>query len=163
VQFKDLEPCRYHDGPFDPTNWHVPLLAIGWLEYPTRFNQGDSPDSLASRIRTLNSQAANAFFLFSFMGLHNCSFCAANDPHSSELPASSSNLFIPGNSVVFVAPGRIDHYIEAHSYLPPKQFITAVLTCPDLHSDEYREALRVSNAGVEAPLWGFHTRRLTRR
>jgi hypothetical protein len=78
------------------------------------------------------------------MGLHNCSFCAANDPHSSELPASSSNLFIPGNSVVFVAPGRIDHYIEAHSYLPPKQFITAVLPCPDLHSDEYREALRVS-------------------
>jgi len=153
MHFEDLKACRYGEGPFDPKNWCVPLLAIGWLEYPRPFIQGDAPQGLPLRVRTLNSQAAEEFFLFTFLGLHDCSICAANGLGSVTLPDSYSNLFIPGSNVVFVAPGRVDHYIDVHSYLPPKQFIDAVFNCPDPRSPEFREAIFVANASVEVPLW----------
>jgi hypothetical protein len=69
------------------------------------------------------------------------------------LDNSHINLFIPHRGFVFVAPGRVDHYIEVHQYLPPESFIDALLTCPSPLSVEYRDAIRASNRGVDAPLF----------
>jgi hypothetical protein len=61
---------------------------------------------------------------------------------------------VPGNQVVFVAPGRVDHYISKHRYLPPAEFIAAVWACPNPCSPEYRKVLRAANADVEPPAMG---------
>ncbi len=54
---------------------------------------------------------------------------------------------------MFVAPARVDHYMQEHAYLPPESFIEALLACPSPLAAEYRDAIRASNRGVDAPLW----------
>jgi len=65
---------------------------------------------------------------------------------------SQENILVPGDLAVYVAPGGIIQYIEAHSYLPPSEFTMAVLKCPECKSMEYREALRTANRYIEPPL-----------
>jgi hypothetical protein len=50
------------------------------------------------------------------------------------------NLFVPGEGCVYVAPSLIAHYIRTHAYVPPQEFVEAVLRCPEMHSEEYLQA-----------------------
>lgn len=43
--------------------------------------------------------------------------------------------------MVYVAPELILHYIEAHLYKPPDEFINAVLRSPDQNSSAYLDAI----------------------
>ena len=52
------------------------------------------------------------------------------------------NLWVPGDGCVYVAPSLIAHYIQAHRYSPPQEFVEAVLRCPEAQSQEHRDALR---------------------
>lgn len=54
----------------------------------------------------------------------------------------TTNLWIPGDGCVYVAPSLVAHYIRAHRYAPPQEFVDAVLRCPDMHTEEYRKASR---------------------
>lgn len=152
MHIPDLELCRYHTGPFDADNWSVPLQAIGWLEYPRRYNTGATPSGLLPRLQMLVRQARTAYSHYNFRGAMSCSICKSTGLDSPGPIWSQENIFVPGSGVVYVAPGGIAHYIEGHSYLPPEEFIDAVLTCPDCGSSEYRDALRVANLGIEPPL-----------
>jgi hypothetical protein len=152
MYFQDLDICTYHAGPFDGENWTVPLLTVGWLEYPHEFSSGNSPIGLVFRLKQMVEQTSSAYPHYTFRGVAYCSHCVSAQLKSPGPIWSQENIFVPGNDVVYVAPGGIVHYIEAHSYLPPVDFIEPVLRCPDLQSDEYRDALRRANAGVEPPL-----------
>jgi len=48
---------------------------------------------------------------------------------------------IPSQSCVYIAPDLVVHYIEAHRYAPPTEFVEAVLACPEQLSDAYVELL----------------------
>jgi hypothetical protein len=48
-----------------------------------------------------------------------------------------SDILVPGETVIYVAPALILHYIRAHNYLPPFPFLKAVLACPEPTSPEY--------------------------
>ncbi|MFZ5439663.1 MAG: ATP-binding protein [Myxococcota bacterium] len=65
---------------------------------------------------------------------HRCNLCFEHE-------YGRDVLFVPSPDEVFVAPELISHYIESHDYLPPEAFIAAVMRCPSVDSDEYREAL----------------------
>jgi hypothetical protein len=58
------------------------------------------------------------------------------------LDMGRQNLFVPGVDCVYVAPSLIAHYIQAHRYSPPNEFVDAVLRCPEMHSQEYLHARR---------------------
>jgi len=148
----DLELCRYHSGPFDYNSWWVPLRAVGWLKHPQPFTRRTAPHKLLTKLRALVEQAHSAYGHLSFRGTMRCSFCTALGVASPGPVWSQENLFIPGKGVVYVSPGGIVHYMEAHTYLPPAEFVKAVLECPDLQSTEYQELLCNSNAGVNPPL-----------
>jgi hypothetical protein len=62
-----------------------------------------------------------------------------------------TNLFVPGDGVVYVAPSMIVHYLDAHRYQPPAAFLAAVDACPPMGSAAYHDALRTDNAGR----WGW--------
>jgi hypothetical protein len=49
-------------------------------------------------------------------------------------------------------PGGVVHYVESHLYVPPLEFIEAVLRCTDYGSPDYHEARRKSNGGNAPPL-----------
>jgi len=110
MYFPDLTPCRYGNGPCSQKSWRAPLLAIGWLEHPHPFTLGDPPAELRSRIKAVIRQNANHLHPIAFFGLHECSLCAAIRSCDSSLPGSHTNLFVPGDGVIFAAPGRVEDH-----------------------------------------------------
>lgn len=148
----DLDLCKYHTRPHDASNWTCPLLAVGWLEYPHAFSCGAVPDAIVPKLKQIVEQVHSAYQHYCFRGVMTCSICRAAGLPSPGPVWSQENIFVPGDGVVYIAPGGIVHYIEVHSYLPPPGFNESVLRCPDLRSKEYRQALRVSNAGIDPPL-----------
>lgn len=152
--FADLTACNYHRGAHDSAEWHCPLLAVGWLEHPNAFAQGESSPALVDAIRSLTEGFRRAFPAILFRGLHECSFCVRAGHADTRLTNSYVNLFIPGREVVFVAPARIDHYIEEHSYQPPADFVESLLVCPSPASAGYRQNIKRANYGTDSPL--FH-------
>lgn len=51
------------------------------------------------------------------------------------------NLYVPAEGCVYVAPSMIAHYVDVHSYEPPAVFWGAVMNCPEMGSETYRQAL----------------------
>jgi hypothetical protein len=130
----------------------VPLRAVGWLEHPAEFNQGVAPVELLPKLRQLVESAREKYPHYYFRGVHACSLCAAAGCEGPGPVWSQENIFVPGSDEVFVAPGGIVHYVEEHNYLPPDEFIKAVLTCPEYGSEEFVETLRSANGGHAPPL-----------
>jgi hypothetical protein len=65
------------------------------------------------------------------MGWHSCELCRV-------APARGVyNVWIPSDAALYVAPELVVHYIEAHQYRPPDEFIAAVLACPEQGTAEY--------------------------
>jgi len=77
-------------------------------------------------------------------GVHECEFCAPRA--DGRFIGSGSNLWVPGDGVVYVAPALILHYIEAPVYRPPEGFIAAVLDCPKQRSEAYRNRMQKFSA-----------------
>jgi len=59
-----------------------------------------------------------------------------------KVPMGRTNLWVPGDGCVYVAPSLIAHYVREHRYKPPEAFVNAVLRCPPMHSEEYVKARR---------------------
>jgi len=83
-------------------------------------------DKLREHIRDAWEPVATA-------GFHRCGYCRA--------ASGGRNVWIPTKTLKYVAPELIVHYIEAHSYLPPQEFITAVTACPPQGSKAFFELL----------------------
>lgn len=148
--FKDLSICGY----FEPDYWLCRLIAVGWIEQGQPYPIGEVKAEVTAKIRELRQEFQEAFPAWHFRGLHQCSICtAAGDNGKAALDGSHVNLFIPHHGLVFVAPGRIDHHIEQHGYVPPESFIESVLECPSPRSESYREAMRAANRGYDCPLF----------
>src|SRR5262249_29563909 len=47
------------------------------------------------------------------------------------------NLYVPTPECVYIAPAMILHYVVAHRYRPPDEFIHPLQQCPPQGSDEY--------------------------
>ena len=84
-----------------------------------------------------------------FIGSAECDFCSfSGGPKSFQLSGQNdsvhigvSNLFVPGDGCLFVAPSLIVHYVDAHGYCPPRVFQEAVMTCPEMRSVDYLKAV----------------------
>jgi len=148
THFVDLSVCCYHSGAYASNEWRCPLLAVGWIETGHKFPIGLSPEWLLRKIADMRHSMSTTFISQKFRGLHQCSICPGKD----FLQDSHINLFVPGNGCVYLAPGRIDHYIELHKYRPPSEFIDALAICPDPTQSDYFSALRASNNSEMPPL-----------
>jgi hypothetical protein len=149
MYYKDFTVCDYiaSDG------WLCRLIAVGWLEHGKPYDIGDVNLDVVSKIKELRKELEGAVFpSVKTRGLHRCSICQSTGD-AGVLVGSHINLFIPHQGFVFLAPGRVDHYVEAHRYLPPESFTNSVLKCHSPLSAEYREALRAANRGYDPPLW----------
>lgn len=151
MYYKDFTICDY----FRNDTWLCRLIAVGWLEHGKPYDTGDVSQDVLSRLRELREEFDKALFpSTTFRGLHQCSICESTGHARALLDGSHVNLFIPHQGFVFVAPGRVDHYIEVHGYLPPESFALSVLQCHSPLSPEYRKAMKAANRGCDAPM--FH-------
>jgi hypothetical protein len=113
------------------------VRAIGWLSDKEPYPRGQVPESFLARLVsfcTLRSDAILALGWPAAAGHHTCEFC--NEFYASE------NVGVPAGNLLYVAPKMVAHYVERHEYLPPSEFIDAVLIAPLPGTQEYADAVR---------------------
>lgn len=127
--YADLTPYTYGSDNGDPEAsglWRgVPVLNVGWLGRGKRYSQGAPPPSLTATLkrmtRTCRAQQTRGF--------HLCPWCASRlFPRRADGPQGSAEMRVMGSGVAYAAPELVAHYVEAHGYLPPADFIEAVLS-----------------------------------
>lgn len=69
----------------------------------------------------------------------------------------ATNLYVPAEGCVYVAPSMIAHYVEVHSYEPPAAFWDAVMNCPEMGSETYRQALIANGPPNEKWVWAVQS------
>lgn len=137
---------------------HSPgALNIGWLGGAQPYRQGEVPAELIERLWTFCRTP-----VCGTRGLHECELCATDrrsantaqrDEETITLGSAEIRVFGPQGRI-YAAPNLIYHYVIAHRYQPPHEFITAVLEGPLPGAPEY-EAL-----AAEWPWYGGYRRLL---
>jgi hypothetical protein len=125
------------------------FLNVGWLDSGHGFKKARLPEN------PRNSEFLNNLALYvqrpviTHRGFHECDFCPKRkypipEVHKGQrlkLGAGIFAVFGEGKKV-FVSPTLIFHYVVAHNYQPPDEFIQAVLTQPLPGSPEYLERVK---------------------
>ena len=142
--FEDLAKLTYFGEPYS----HL-LRAVGWLEPGQEYMRGHVDRAFFEKLCELLQRP---WAPMHYMGYQDCRFCRFTGGRSTQLqrkggiariPGNSIlNLFVPGDGVIYGSPELIAHYIDAHEYRPPDEFVEAVLKCPRMSSKEYFGALR---------------------
>ena len=127
AHFDDLTECNYFGAEHAQS-----LRAVGWLTSDKRFATGKTDPSAFAKLKELLSAPWQPMIT---LGIHECELCQFDSP------CGNANLFVPNGYVVFVCPELILHYIAAHHYRPPDEFITAVTNCPLTSTMQYKKLL----------------------
>jgi hypothetical protein len=109
------------------------VRAVGWLEPNHPLSRGDTPREFRDRLAELSrnwSESSRACGWPVTAGPHLCGFCGEVRGYGE--------FAVPGEEVIYVAPTLISHYVGAHGYMPPPEFIEAVLNCAPFSSEEYK-------------------------
>jgi hypothetical protein len=125
MYFEDLTPCSYGRAP------SADVLSVGWLSRDHTFAVGPAPQPFVDALAELASRPVNLY-----RGVHLCEFRPSPPKVLSEggipmidpLPGTAGNgeIHVTDGDLTYVAPVMVLHYVTAHSYLPPAQFIRAV-------------------------------------
>lgn len=116
-----------------------PIRAVGWLESSHPFSRGSVDPEFSRRLVGL---VERPLFGTMMLGIHYCSLCDAEDRIGPDSRSSQAELLVPVLDCVYEAPTWIGHYVLAHCYKPPEEFIRAVMTCPEPESQEFRTAIQ---------------------
>ena len=127
--FPDLTPFAYDQrAELDPK-----VLNVGWLSSEEDFPRGPVPELFTATLVRLAQSPINLY-----KGSHSCEFCPGPVFKKTEsgrvsmerIPGTGGNgeIHVPGlNGITYIAPALIDHYVTVHQYLPPQEFVDAVL------------------------------------
>lgn len=131
MYYRDLSPYTYHrelEG-IESTDYskHV---SVGWLDSKFTFPTGDAPPDFLEKLFLLCLKP-----LAETRGFHSCNLCKNPNYLAQTIAERNGVVCYLGNGEVhvasfdrvYVAPTLIYHYVSAHLYLPPGEFIDAVL------------------------------------
>jgi hypothetical protein len=121
------------------------LIAVGWLENGKHYTTGDTPKSVCEKLYEFSKTRE---LYFAFLGRHECDLCDVyGNPNNLNFidDFGSKTIFIAFKNKVYIFPDLIIHYINAHSYLPPEEFIEAVLASTPQETIEYFRKIRENN------------------
>ena len=119
--YRDLTPYDYKPG-------HEPMLNVGWLAAGNRYERGPVPYEFATALYRLVQSPVNLC-----RGFHVCDLCTPRPSREyydvwSMLRRGNGEVRVDGASgLTYAAPALIWHYVAEHQYLPPREFIDAVL------------------------------------
>lgn len=134
MYYEDLTPFRY-DKFRDESFVTSGALNIGWLDSGHEFHRGLLDEKIINKLKkiTFDQQPIKLT-----RGYQTCPFCTSfNEELGIDMPVSaqwegrekllgSGILVLKGDSVTYVFPDLLIHYIEAHDYHPPEEFLDAV-------------------------------------
>ena len=126
MYFADLAPCSFNiPGPLG--------LSVGWLDKAHDFPRSDVPARFVERLAEICKRP-----VVQHRGFHVCEFCDFEaDPTFAPQRAagalSSAVIRVVGrDGRVYYSPVMICHYVAKHGYLPPQDFVKAVMEA-DIH------------------------------
>jgi hypothetical protein len=114
------------------------VRAIGWLSAKYSYPKGPSPEAFIERLRSLCGRWGESVRALDWPiagGFHTCELC--NDFRAA------GNFGVPAGAALFVAPEMVAHYVEKHGYLPPQEFIDAVMVSPTPGTADYADAVKL--------------------
>ena len=135
MHYPDLTPYEYYVERDDE-----PALNVGWLDAAQEFFKGDPPPGFLDRLRLIARTRVKQM-----RGFQVCQFCpdpcssfglgAWSDQDKAVYDAcfenghySSAEIRVRGeDGRIYASPRMIVHYVAAHGYLPPSEFIDAVM------------------------------------
>jgi hypothetical protein len=136
--FEDLSVYSYSSVDIIEMDWGwlqfrpgYDRINVGWLDASHVFEEGSTPNWFADAL--LDIIAAPR--INSMRGYHRCPCCPRRsegsmlsvDHPSGALLLGHTEIRVPsGQGTMFAAPSLIWHYVAAHSYRPPAEFIEAV-------------------------------------
>ena len=146
--FADLVPCDSGSVITDDCR----ILAIGWLDSKHPYARGTVEIEFFRKLirliaHPLPTSATN-------LGFHVCELCRFTGGGDSVFEGakissrSKRTIYVPGNQALYCAPELIAHYVDSHEYKPPEEFVSAVLSCPDPTTMEFRRRILANGGGV---------------
>jgi hypothetical protein len=122
----------------------VTIRCVGWLDAEHPFATGEAPGGFPERLGALCAEHTAA----RTRGFHWCELCPADEADYPVVEKADGQDLSLGSAEVRVvaasgdwlaAPDLVYHYVRAHRYLPPQEFIDAVLAgrvAPDIDPGE---------------------------
>ena len=110
----------------------TPTVAVGWLHSAHAYTCGPAPAAFVARLAEFARHwhdSVSTIGWGGFLADGPCRFC------DERLPAGT--FFVPAGGRIFWCRTAIAHYVAAHEYLPPAEFVSAVLACPVPGTLEY--------------------------
>lgn len=126
-------------GPF--------VRAVGWLAKGHNYPTGSVTQELKARLKVFTNGWSVCVSVLGWpisVGPHECEFCSG--------VYAAGTFGVPAGALLYVCPQMLEHYVSAHRYRPPDEFIEALLAAPAPESDEYAEAVRRLYSGRLATL-----------
>jgi hypothetical protein len=117
-----------------------PCLTIGWLDDLHPYPRGTSPNLFIERLWAFCQAPVHVT-----MGIHECELCrppmiiypAKRGEEIAYLGTAEIRVF-GLDKRVYAAPTLIYHYVVTHQYLPPEEFVQAILDGPLPMSAQYQ-------------------------
>ena len=134
--FEDLSECDYFNNLI-----HQKSLAVGWLENGKPYQTGKAPETLIEKLYEFIKAKE---VTHAFIGIHECDLCDVILPPGRLNVIDdfgSKTTFVAYKNKLYIFPDLIIHYINEHSYLPPEEFIVAVLDSTPQETLEYLKKL----------------------
>lgn len=146
----------YEDGSDFPEFGPGAFKAVGWLSKRHSYahaHLNEDRQSTAEVFDKLCHLCAQPWQPATIGGGHSCDLCRFTEGtsvanyHGYAIAGTSAKVvLVPGLNVIYVAPVGILHYMDAHDYVPPFDFVTAALHCPPMRSSAYFQALMENGA-----------------
>lgn len=117
--FADLTPHTYAPAG------NLKILNVGWLDIAHSFPVGETPPSFHESLLQLCKHPVHLQ-----RGFHVCQFCpnTLSEYNSDMIKRGNGQIRVEGErGIWYAAPTMIHHYVTAHAYLPPTDFVNAVL------------------------------------
>lgn len=131
----DLSPYGY----MNYESMMIGTRSIGWLDRKHPYPVGKTSIELQSRLLEYCKTPVNVT-----RGRHLCPFCKFSEEELENLDItyySNAEIRVIHSNGVFAAPTLVWHYVTEHQYLPPQEFIDAVLNGPPPSSIAYQRFL----------------------
>jgi hypothetical protein len=117
-------------------------VAVGWLHPDHLFPRGAAAPEFAARLAEFArhwGESVDVLDLGASGGFHECEFC--NKEWGDRVfgkDLGSGKFGVPVGDRIYYCPEMIAHYVTEHGYLPPPEFVAAVMACPVPGTAEYR-------------------------
>lgn len=115
---QDLTPNTYHRMQKNPA------MAVGWLDREHPFTTGETSQEFKDKLFNL----VTFHSVMHYRGYHECHWCPRPNPNRLG-PSGNGSIVVtsPVTKIRYEAPVLVHHYVTEHNYLPPEDFIVAVM------------------------------------